>query len=282
MVAHRHACMNENVEKTMASKGGDRDTDLRWALWRSHSNQGNLSFPPQLPVFQGQGEIVFPGPFAVGWGHESSAGQWVVNRNDVCHFQTRTFNCQCKTHQFPLPLTDNFQWNETEPLPTHDGDEHAFWWEINLHCFKPLKCGECLLLQYDLAYTDMYKHNLITKSRVAGVLVRGPPCGIWDKKGHLGSPLTTKNKEVGHHVSQETLMYQWWLSTMRMTLQGLIPCLSCTHQPVQALMEGNPWSSWIQCFEFPGSFFFVLSSLRDVCNPYTSKGYTKYLPSKVM
>lgn len=66
------------------------------------------------------------------------------------------------------------------------------------------------------------------KFGVAGVLVKAPPYGEWGKKVHLGPPLTTKNKELGQHVSQEILMWPWWLSTARVTPQGLTPRVLCS------------------------------------------------------
>ena len=48
-------------------------------------------------------------------------------------------------------------------------------------------------------------------------------------------------------------------------------CLS----PCSSVEGGNPWSSWIKCFEFPGRHLFVCSSLREVLNPFTPEDFAR-------
>lgn len=211
-----------------------------------------------------------------GWGHESSSGQWVVNRNYVRHFQTRAFSCPRKTSQFPFPLTDDFQCHGTESLPTHEDDEHALRREISLCCYKPRRLGSLLhcnitaLMQTGITTISWQKFG------VPGVLLKGPPCGERGKKVHLGPPLTTKNKEVGQHVSQETLMWPWWLSTARVTPQGLTPHVLCS-STWPSLEGGDPLEYMDKMLWIPRTLSFQPSFSERFSIPLLSR----ILPDKI-
>lgn len=55
------------------------------------------------------GTLALPGFLFFGWGHETSSGPWVGNKNFVCHFQARTLSSNLKPpwHSFSLTKTGN-------------------------------------------------------------------------------------------------------------------------------------------------------------------------------
>lgn len=82
--------------------------------------------------------------------------------------------------------------------------------------------------------------NQMKESGVSGVEVRTLPWEERGEKGHLGPPLTTKNEDIGQHVSQETLMCQQWLGATKNDPVWSDPLLVVAHLPDPALKKGNP------------------------------------------
>lgn len=110
--------------------------------------------------------IVLPCPLEVRCYHVTSTGQWNVSHCDTHNFWAKAFNCGCLILQFSLFLPEQSWKPRVKIWPTLALVSKWVWWaelsildvsyeqEINICCFKPLKCWSCVVIAAQLCLSD--------------------------------------------------------------------------------------------------------------------------------